>query len=586
MGRGSTGGEPRPRRGRTRRALTALAVAATVGAVAAAPARAGTVSQNQRFTVSDGVSLQATVSGEAPLQARPTIVEFSPYGRGTTTSAPVPGFNSLLVQIRGTGDSDGRFDALGPRTQRDVAEALQWACQQPWSDGRLGINGFSASAITIYNSLHLPLPCVKAAVLKSGTLELYRDLLVPGGINNLIPGAGVLAMIGAPALIQGPERLLRNPLSTVDTILGLAESGFGEILRPDLDGWWRERGFRGDVNHLPILMINGFFDVESRGAFQAYQALRDDGAHLVVAGAHDGVPKGSDGGAGDARKWFEHYVAGADNGIEDEPRVKLWMADGDREKLLDGRAVRTDASDWPVPGTSWASLALDAAPAGGGHSSNDGSLTTGPRKQEGRQSFVALPSLFTASDPPNAGIVGAAGVNDLTRHLPFLTDMTLAEGFGLSYTTRPLREPVLSAGPGTLELRLSSSMPTTGIWVVVSDVGPDGKAHPVASGRLNSDFPEIDEARSLKDEHGTIVQPYGRFDRRRPAAPGQERVYRVELWPIGNRFKAGHRIRVHVLGTSIASMPMLPAVNTVDVAASRLLLPVLPGSDLRRALGE
>lgn len=586
MGLGRTAGEPRSAGRVARRAAALLATAAALGGtLLATSASAATVSSNQRFTASDGVSLQATISGEGSLSPRPVIVEFSPYGRGTTTSAPIPGFNSLLIQIRGTGDSDGRFDALGPRTQLDVVEALQWACHQPWSDGRLGINGFSASAITIYNSLHRPLPCVKAAVLKSGTHELYRDLLVPGGINNLVPGVGVLAGIGAPALIQGPERLLRNPLSALDTILGLAESGFGEILRPTLDGWWRERGMRGDVNHLPILMIDGFFDVESRGAFQAFQELRGDGAHLIVVGAHDGAPKGTDGGAGDARRWFEHFVTGVDNGIEREPRVKLWLADGDREKLLDGRFVQTDASDWPVPGTRWESLALDAAPAGGGHSANDGSLTVGARRQATRQSFIALPSLFTASDPPNAAIVGAAGLNDLTRQLPLLSDMTLAEPFGLSYTTRPLSEPVLSAGPATLEVRLSSSMPSTGIWVVVSDVGPDGKAHPVASGRLNTDFPEVDEAKSLKDAHGTIVQPYGRYDQRKPAAAGQERVYRVELWPIGNRFKAGHRLRLHILGTSIASLPMLPALNTVDVAASRLLMPVLPGSDLRRALG-
>ena len=42
-------------------------------------------------------------------------------------------------------------------------------------------------------------------------------------------------------------------------------------------------------------MADGFFDVESRGAFQAFQELRGDGAHLLVVGAHDGVPAGSGG---------------------------------------------------------------------------------------------------------------------------------------------------------------------------------------------------------------------------------------------------------------------------------------------------
>ena len=48
---------------------------------------------------------------------RPTVVEFSPYGNDSRSAAVSDAYNFLLVQIRGTGDSDGSFDALGPRTQ-------------------------------------------------------------------------------------------------------------------------------------------------------------------------------------------------------------------------------------------------------------------------------------------------------------------------------------------------------------------------------------------------------------------------------------------------------------------------------------
>ena len=341
---------------------------------AAVPAAASGASRDVRFTASDGVSLQTTVTGAGDLAPRPTIVEFSPYGRDSGTVDAGSAYNYLLVQIRGTGDSDGRFDALGPRTQRDVAEVLRWACREPWSDGRLGLNGFSASAITIYNSLHLRLPCVKTAVLKSGTHELYRDLIYPGGINNLVPDTGVLALIGAPALAQGPDRLQRNPGSSADTAAGLIGAGLSAVEHPSLDAWWRERGIRGNVNHLPTLMIDGFFDVESRGAFEAFRHLRRDGAHLVVVGAHDGAPKGTDGGAGDAKAWFDRYLRGIRNGIETQPRVKLWLADGDREDALAGRFVRYDGRSWPISGTRWSALALDPAPSGTAHSLNDGTL--------------------------------------------------------------------------------------------------------------------------------------------------------------------------------------------------------------------
>src|SRR4051794_6077519 len=337
-------------------------VATLLALGAGAPAYAARTSQDIRFTASDGVSLQTTVTGEAPLAPRPTIVEFSPYGDDSGSFTPGPAYNFLLVQIRGTGDSDGRFDALGDRTQADVAEVLRWACQQPWSDGNLALNGFSASAIMVYHSLHEALPCVRAAVLKSGTFELYRDLLWPGGIHNFAVGAGVLALISSPAAAQLPARLQRNPASTADVAAGLNDAGMNAFNHSTLDAWWRERSFRGDVNHLPILMIDGFYDVESRGAFQAYQALRGDGAHLLVVGAHDGAPAGTDGGAGESAAWFDRYVRDVPNGVERHPRVQLWLADGDREDDLAGKFVRYDGSDWPIPHTRWAALALDAAP--------------------------------------------------------------------------------------------------------------------------------------------------------------------------------------------------------------------------------
>jgi predicted acyl esterase len=548
-----------------------LLLLVTILALLGAPA-AHAASQDIRFTAADGVQLQTTLTGPAPLSPRPVLVEFSPYGRNSGTLDAGPAYNHLLVQIRGTGDSAGRFDALGPRTQADVAEVLGWACRQPWSDGRLALNGFSASAITIYNSLHLKLPCVKAAVLKSGTYELYRDLLVPGAINNLVPGTGVMLLIGAPAAAQGPD----HPQTGPDTTLGLFSAGLDDLRHPTQDAWWRERGFRGDVNHLPILMIDGFFDVESRGAFEGYRRLRRDGAHLVVIGAHDGAPVGTDAGLGEMRSWLDRYVRGRRNGVAHHPRAQLWLSDGDREDTLAGHFVRYDARNWPVPRTRWVPLALRKR----------GELSTKPEPTAAQQPYLAVPSQSLATDPPNAAIVGAAGLNALTTRFPALTDMTVPGRLALSYATAPLKQDVLAAGPLNLQVTLASTAPQTNLWAVLSDVSPDGTPHPLTAGRLNSDFPRVFRDRSLV-RRKRIVQPYGDFEARDGATPGEARRYQVELWPVGNRFRRGHRIRLDVLGSSAASVPGAPAVNLVTVGGqdgSRLLFPVLPGSSLRRAL--
>lgn len=418
-------------------------------------------------------------------------------------------------------------------------------------------------------------------MLGSGTHELYRDLLYPGGIPNAAPAAGVLGLIGAPAVAAFPDRLRRDPLTLVPVTQGLASIAVDYNLHPTLDAFWQERGFRGDVNDLPILMVDGFFDVESRGAFQAFQELRDDGAHLLVVGAHDGVPVRSGGYGHQRAAWYDRYLRDDDNGIDRVPAVQLFLADGDREDmLLDGAFVQAEGTDWPVPGTTWASLHLDPTVSATATSINDGTLTLEPAK-DATQSYPAVPSLPTATDPYNAAILG------IFNQSPSLTDMTLAEPLGLSYTTKPFATDVLAAGPASLELVLSSTSPETDLYAVLSDVDPAGVAHPMATGRLRSSFPDIDPAKSLSDSLGNVVQPYGRYDAKTPVAVAQEHRYQVEFWPIGNRFKTGHRLRLHVLGISGASQPALPAVNTVRLGAgqSRLLFPVLPGSDLAAAIG-
>jgi uncharacterized protein len=567
--------------------VLALTLGAGVAGATSPASAAASVQQQFTFTASDGVELRATVTGTDSIASRPTLVEFSPYGRNSGTLAVGPEFNTLLVQLRGTGDSDGAFDALGPRTQKDVREVLQWACEQPWSNGDLAINGFSASAITIYNSLHQELPCVKAMVLRSGTHSLYRDLLMPGGISNLGPAAGVMLLIGAPALIQAGDRI-SDPASGLALLLGLLTAGLeGGFAHPTLDTWWQERQFRGNANDIPTLVIDGFFDVESRGAFEGYQELRSTGAHLLVVGAHDGAPVGTDNGVPEANAWLDHYVRGVENGVEEHPRVEMLLSRGDREDYLAGDFTRRTAEDWPVPGTEWTALSLSSARSRSAKSLNDGSLVKSTPTNRVAQSYVSVPSIPLVTDPATIALLGAGGLNALTTAAPLLTDMTLADLVGLTYTTAPLTDDVVSAGPLALRVTLSTTTPGTGIWAVLSDVGPNGVGHPLTVGRLNTDFPNVIEAKSFKDAQGRIVQPFGDFATASPAKPLAFRPYHVEFWPVGNVFEKGHRIRVTIVGASAASRPSLPGVNTIRVGGpdgAQLLVPALPGSNLAAAL--
>src|SRR3546814_4519863 len=97
----------------------------------------------------------------------------------------------------------------------------------------------------------------------------------------------------------------------------------------------------------------------------------------------------------------------------------------------------------------------------------------------------------------------------------------------------------------------------------------------------SSDVCSSDLERSVFDARGEIVQPYTDHSQKSFALPAQTREYNVEFWPIGNRFQAGHRLRLYLLGAATYSIPA-PNLNLVSVGGdtpSRLLLPVLPGRD-------
>lgn len=570
------------------RRLVAVTVASLTSAalVTVPPARAASASTTRTFAISmsDGTRLTATLTTQGPATAaHPTVVEFSPYGP-SSASFPVPAtYNYLVVQIRGTGASGGTFDALGPRTQLDVQQSLAWACAQTWSQGSLALAGFSASAITVYNSLHLRLPCVKAMLLKSGTFELYRDLLVPGGILNMVPGLGVLALIGAPALQQAAARS-SDPVSGVDVALGLFSAGLNVFTHPTLDAWWKERGFRGDANHIPVLLIDGWFDVEARGAFQGYRQFRSEGVptHLLVVGGHDGAPAGSDGGVAEAAAWLDHYVRGVNNGVQNHPAVQMPLADGSRESYLHGDTVAYAAASWPVPGTRWTTLHLGPARSGSATSVNDGTLSTVAPTTSGTLSLVSIPSLPLSTDVPTTALLGAAGLNQLTSAIPQLTAMNAAEATALTFTTPPLAHAVSAAGPLTLDIPLSTSTPGAGIWGVLTDVSPDGTSHPLTTARLNTSFPNVVTSSSTFSD-GVLVQPYGDYSTQSPATPLLPRAYHVEFWPVGNRFKAGHRIRLDLVGVSAFSPLSLPGLTSVTVgrgSGAVLRFPLLPGSTM------
>ena len=533
------------------------------------------VTESLSFTAADGTVLHVSVGGTGSLAPRPLIVEDSPYAPAVSSlSWAGSQFNLVELQWRGTGLSGGSLDTTGTQDQTDLSQFLGWACTQPWSDGSIGLYGFSASAIVVYNAMHLALPCVKTAALMAGTTDLYRDLLNIGGIPNIAAGIFVEADIGGETLLNGLTRLEDEPSTIPAAALGYVSSGVDVLSNPTEDAFWQQRTFQGDLDQIPILADTSFYDVEPDGPFAAFNATKQYGSHLLVYGAHDGSPAGLPGPFPQYENWFQHYLLGDPLSADNQPVVSAYLSNGSRAQFLAGNVAHLTGTTWPLDGTNWTDLYLSGAHNSSVLSLNDGSLSAqaaGPA----RQIYPFLPSEVTETDLHNTALLDSE-LDDIGQALPELDDMALSGLTSLTYTSPTLTQPYTMVGPGALDVEVSSSEPVTDIYAVVADVAPDGTAYPVATGALRTSFPGVDPSCSLTDASGDVVDPCNDYSQTSDASPGTTRSYQVELLPMGNVFSAGSRIRLYILGTPLDQIPSLPGLNTVTLggaSGSRLLLP-------------
>src|SRR3954454_13542650 len=98
------------------------------------------------ITMSDGIILDADVYRPDKPGRYPVIITQTPYNKeaplaSANTYLVNRGYVHVVVDVRGTGGSQGSWDSFGPNEQEDGPEVVAWARKQPWSDGKIGLHG-------------------------------------------------------------------------------------------------------------------------------------------------------------------------------------------------------------------------------------------------------------------------------------------------------------------------------------------------------------------------------------------------------------------------------------------------------------
>jgi uncharacterized protein len=532
----------------------------------------------------DGIELRADVHRPEAPGRYPVLVSASPYPRQIQNlGAPlgfleagasdffVPrGYVHVIANVRGTGGSGGTFGFFDGQERRDMHDLVQWAGEQSWSDGNVGMVGISYFAMTQLEAAVEQPAHLKAIFPVAASIDLY-EAAVHNGLASTSFLTPYLSMIGATSahgsdfyrnrFVDILGRVLKtsvihkrfetiNGEAAITALKGLLKLPHDPHPWDDLwracvvehqtrDDWWEERSLLPLLERVQIPVYLGCdwdnVPMHLPSTFRAWHGLRNSPEVRVAMLGEHGLAWPWESLHVEALAWFDHWLKGRDTGILEGDPIRYWMAGAQEWRTSDA---------WPPAQTELRRLSLCA----------DGTLAS----EEGTPGTRQL-------------IAFGAGLN---RQVPSSVDPASS----LIWTGAPLEHDVDVTGDAEIELDAICTAPDTAWIVLLQDIDPSGHAQNVTAGFLRASLREIDERQS---HAGSPVLPCKRFE----AVPAGESVrYRIPLVVTARRFLAGHRIQV--LLTSDDQHPDFPAmlnfrhasvgsntVNTIE-SSSCLLLPV------------
>ncbi|MFT3662106.1 MAG: CocE/NonD family hydrolase [Gordonia sp. (in: high G+C Gram-positive bacteria)] len=473
------------------------------------------------------------------------------------------GYNMLVVDVRGTGFSQGTWQVFGPRERKDTVEVIDWAKKQKWSNGKIGMAGASYSGINQLQAAADAPGSIDAIVPVVPGADLLRDVVAPGGGV----GAGFLgfwlAAVNATKMIPNVASMLngtfdwkwlgdraKDPLTFFDVMLqaltiqrpGQATGDTRELLN---DGTRRRTALHTDVGKVttPTFAIGGWNDLFTNSQARLLSGLTqlpdskkklvmDDGYHITV-GAEFGTRGAPPKMNVFSRAWYDKWLKGIDNGIDRYSQATL--ASMPRDSFF-------QTQSFPMPGVTHRRQYLTGRPSGSVHTpvAGDGSLSSA--EPGARATRLVQPGLSNLCG--RDGSQGAAGV---TAFFDFCgRDNRIAEVAAQTFTTAPVKKRTrISGWPGIhLVQRLAA---TDGYWhATVNVVKPDGRSTVISMGQLVVSLREYDESRSQFAANGDVVDPFLHLslDRYKPVRPGQTLAVDIPMSPTQATLQPGDRVRV------------------------------------------
>ncbi|MGK7376288.1 CocE/NonD family hydrolase [Planococcus sp. 1R117A] len=474
------------------------------------------VRENVEVEVRDGTVIRGRLLLPKGLsKALSTIVQLNGYGHGTFGNSSERklidfaerGYAVLHVSMRGAGTSAGEaglYNFYG----KDGYDVIEWAADQPWSNGNVGTTGLSLRGISQWLAAKELPPSLKAISPVIACANCYDTLWHPGGMES------------------GPGRKAR----------GSEYEAAKE--HHNFDEWWQERSVSAKQleaiadSGVAALISGGWNDYISPGnikAFELYSAAGGISKLIVSQGAHSYLSGVMPYEFDDYETlWFDRYLKGEDNGVQERDPVLIYVQGANQWRY---------ETSWPLADTNYVDLFFSDERSESVNSINDGSFTA---KASNKKSSSTTYSYSPEEGPFLPSLLNSAG------RLP--VDLLPYEEETVTWTTGTLNVPTEVTGNMSATFWAEVDAEDADFIVQVSDVAQDGTSKQVATGYLNSS----------REKSKTTPMPL---------MPNEVKEFTVEILPTSYVFKKGHRIRLSIAGGEKATegqpRPQGPGLNPI-----------------------
>jgi len=404
------------------------------------------------------------------------------------------GYVCVRIDSRGCGTSPGYIDHFSPRETLDFENCIEWAGQQKWSNGNVGINGVSYYGINQWQVASRQPKYLKAMCIWEGASDWYRDMTHHGGIlstfwanwfdmqvKTVQYGLGNNGMIN-----QFNDRPICGDTELTEAELEKNRCNFGDEIKahPMMDEYHKERSAVWEKITIPFLSAGnwGGQGLHLRGNTEGFDRAASNNKWLEMHGLEHWTEFYTDYGVNLQKRFFDHYLKGVNNDWDQQPRVQLQV------RYINGFKERHE-DEWPIERTQWTKMYLDAE-----------------NNLNHQHSVTSTSSLsFAAMDE------------------------------GLNFKSQPFKQETELTGPLALRLFISSSTPDTDLFVVMrlfSDIdkeivfqGAVDPYTPIAQGWLRASHRKLDTALSKP------WRPYHSHDQKQLLHPNEIVELDIEIWP-------------------------------------------------------